>query len=47
MSDFEMGSTNAFKEVFPNLKQKGCHFHFPNVFGVKYNKFNIWPKNIY
>jgi hypothetical protein len=28
MSDFEMGSTNAFKEVFPNLKQKGCHFHF-------------------
>lgn len=20
---------------------------FPNVFGLKYNKFNIWPKNIY
>jgi len=28
MSDFEIASVNAFKEVFPNLKQKGCHFHF-------------------
>ncbi|XP_015378091.1 PREDICTED: uncharacterized protein LOC107172316, partial [Diuraphis noxia] len=28
LSDFEMASINAFNEVFPNVKQKGCHFHF-------------------
>lgn len=49
MSDFEMASINAFKEIFPNLKQKGAISIFPNVFDVKYNKFNIWPppNNIY
>jgi len=28
MTDFERSDFNAFKYVFPNIKQNDCHFHF-------------------
>jgi hypothetical protein len=32
MSDFELASLNAFKDVFPAAEQKGCFFHFAQAF---------------
>ena len=28
VNDFEQGAINAFKEEFPGVEVKGCHFHF-------------------
>ena len=27
MTDFELGAINTFKEIYPNVRQSGCHFH--------------------
>lgn len=32
MSDFELASINAFAEVYPGAKQRGCFFHFNQCF---------------
>ena len=34
LSDFEKGETNAFKEIFPNVTLKGCHFHFTQAIWI-------------
>jgi len=28
MTDFKRSAFNAFKYLFPNIKQNGCHFNF-------------------
>ena len=41
MSDWERGSRNAFKDVFPQIRIYGCLFHYTQCIWAKVQKFGL------